>query len=228
MNRIAVVTTITGGYNTLVSHPEDPSVDWIVLTDAPVADSGGWDVRVYDTPNEHPRLTVKRFRTMHHELLPEYDYTIGLDGNVQVKPGVNIAEVVDFVDDSGLAMFEHCERNCVSTEAEASMAMWKYRGSRCREQAAAYLSSGHPRNWGLWWCGFIVRRNNSIPAEVMGMWCKEINEWSDPGIVINDQIAFPYVCHEVGVRPASLPLGDYTNAHLENPWTFLESYNRDE
>ena len=215
---IAVTTVILGGIDTLPSHPPDDSVDWIAWMDEPV-ESTDWDVRHVGFSG-HPRMACKRYRMLHHLLLPEYDYTIAVDGNIHVKEGAKIGEAIDLLGDSDLALFRHAERDDITQEAEASMLVAKYQGSRTLEMARDFSREVPPHS-GLWWCGFVVRRNNQRVRHFMDVWYDTVHHWSDPDVVINDQIAFPWVCRMTGMLPADLPADHYPNRHIENRWTTL-------
>lgn len=227
MNRIAVVTAITGGYDDLVPHPKDDSVDWIALVDHPVEHDGGWDVRVHRVSG-HPRMAVKEFRMKHHLLLPEYDYTIAIDGNIHVKDGVQIGEMADWVTENPLALFRHADRNDLVDEAHFSQRVPKYHGGLCDIEGIAYAELGMPRHWGLWWCGLVVRRQCPEVAAFMDRWYNEVAWWSTDKVVVNDQISFPWVAYQMDMRPNGLPVDTYANRHVENRWTYLGTHLRND
>ena len=83
--RIAVVTAISGGYDSLkLPAVLNPKFDYLVFTDQPVRTSGIFRAR--PLPYVHPdRTRMARYvKANLHTLLPDYDVAIWMDANVMI------------------------------------------------------------------------------------------------------------------------------------------------
>ena len=205
-NSIACYTTIFGGYDNLWPHPDIPDVDFICFTDGrtPINDPT-WDIRV-DTRSAqvytHPRMAAKWFRLHPHVCLPEYEYTLYIDGSHEIFSPKFIHECLAQIDESGIALHTHPERECIYGEVPFSLQRLpnKYAGLPLIEQAESYRAEGFPEHWGLWASGSIARRNTPAVARLMDFWWYENQKWT-----YQDQVSFPVVCWRLGIRPASFP-----------------------
>jgi hypothetical protein len=188
-----------GGYDDLKPHPDIPDVDWIAFSDT-VESHPDWDVRHIEPCDNHPRDVAKTYKLLPHLFLPEYDYTIWIDGSHEVLSPDFAAHSLAAIGDSGIAVYDHPWRQCIYTEAEASVGMEKYLSQPIREQVEAYREEGHPDNWGLYATGTIARRRCPEVTDLMVAWGAEMDVWG-----YQDQLSFPVVCHRLGVRPDTFP-----------------------
>ncbi|MGZ5513433.1 MAG: glycosyltransferase domain-containing protein, partial [Chthoniobacterales bacterium] len=141
MPRVCVYTAICGGYDTLKPIPEqDVACDYLCFSDdAGLTSPGPWKIMpVSSSKRAHPRMRARFFKTLHHRLFkrgrlssagilaPRYDYTVWIDGSIQVKSASFVREFLQHIGASGWSMFVHPDRNCIYPEAEFSMTMPKY------------------------------------------------------------------------------------------------------
>jgi len=101
-----------------------------------------------------------------------------------------------------VATFAHRFWDCAYREAEISAAMPKYDGEPVAAQAAAYRRAGHPEHWGLWETTVLARHHTAAVRALGDAWAAETARWS-----CQDQVSFPFVLREAGLRPAGLPGG---------------------
>jgi hypothetical protein len=52
----------------------------VCFTDDSELQVDGWEVRVVKPTHPHPRMSAKYYKLMSHEVLPEFDQTLWLDG----------------------------------------------------------------------------------------------------------------------------------------------------
>ena len=205
-----------GSYDHPRPLPEIPGVECLMFTDDPELVAPGWEVRVSPPPeDEHPRISAKRFKILPHLMVSDTEQTIWADAaHTILSP--DIVRAVDYLGDVGIALHRHPSRVCIYDEADASMPMIKYQGSRIPEQVAFYRSQGHPERWGLWECGSIV--SDRSHDEIFEAWWAEINEWS-----YQDQISLPWVMRNAGMRPQEFPTDQYSS-----PWVRPGGHRRDD
>jgi len=131
--------------------------------------------------------------------------------------GRPLDELFSQVAEGGVGIYPHRWRNCIYTEAAASVprAGWdRYKGEPIMEQVQHYLGEVHPPNYGLWESGIVVWRG---AQHVIGeRWLAEQLTWTS-----QDQISLPYVLRKLGVSPT--PLRSGTVVH--NPWFVYEDHS---
>lgn len=216
----AVVSAVYGGYDPFLSPaPEIPDIPFVCFTDDPDLDAPGWDVRVVDRPEEHPRMRAKWFKIMTHLALPEADRTLWIDGSHRILPGLPVRSILGFAERTGIAAHSH-PRRCIYPEAVASMDFPKYRDLRPStvEQAEAYRRDGHPENWGLWACGSLARKRSPEMDAAMEDWWAECVRWT-----YQDQVSFPVVMRRHGIEVETFPFPQYGS-----PWFSIGGHMRDD
>lgn len=161
-------------------------------------------VTVTEGDGRHPRLAAKEPK------LRPWRYSdngpwIWIDAAFEITSATFVEEALAAVGDGPIGQWVHPWRDCVFTEAHASIAP-KYADTPVMAQAQHYFNIGHPRNWGLWCAGFIVYTE---PADYLAdLWGAEINRWG-----YQDQISQPVALRHAGMRPRPLPGGLH-----QSPW----------
>lgn len=214
---VAVITAIYDSYDTLkpVVMQEDVEVDWVLVTDDASLRGGalGWRTAYSPLPWLHPNRAAK-----YPKFLP-WEYTdapasVWLDASLRIVSPRLAVEMVSYADP--IAQYVHPWRDCIYTEADASIGIPKYGGEPIAAQVQHYAQVGHPPAWGLWATGVIVRQHTAPVREFGKRWMEEVQAWS-----FQDQISQPYALSGTGLRPSPLP-GD----HLTNSWTVFEGSDR--
>jgi hypothetical protein len=200
--RAAIYTAIFGGHDDLKPQPACPGVDFVCFTDDEELESSQWRVVPSEPRYEQPRLSAKWFRMHPHVVLPEYRFTIWIDGSFTVKRDGFADRVLGCLGESGFALPRHPVRDNLLDEAEVSLAMEKYHGQPIREQVEHYRAEGLDPHVGLWMTGLLVRDNaNERTRRADEMWMEENLRWT-----LQDQISLPYVFWKLGVEPDEIPL----------------------
>ncbi|WP_435066122.1 glycosyltransferase domain-containing protein [Halobaculum sp. EA56] len=192
-----VYTAIYGGYDHLIEprYPAD-NIDYICFTDDQTLTSDVWDVRVPNVnPDLPPNLKNRRVKILAHEYLPEYDYSVYVDGNVGItaslRPLINKYREEKFVAPT------HPVRDCVYDEAEACLKLNKGDPESIRAQIEAYRDEGLPEEWGLTANRLLLRQHTSPDVkQLMKDWWRELETYSS-----RDQLSLPFVLwkHDVDV-----------------------------
>ena len=201
---LTIVSAIFGGYD----HPKQHAQQSVLCEFVTVTE----DDRYADL---HPRRAAKRPKLFPWEYA-DTDLTVWIDGAFQITSPDFAADIVDILATTDLALFRHPWRDCIYDEVHASREMRKYAGEPLEEQAAAYGRAGHPRNWGLWACGVIARRDTPVNRDLSYAWWDEMAVWS-----YQDQLSLPVVLRRHGVIPDELP-----GQVFANPWLTWHNHTR--
>lgn len=191
--RICVYSCIAGGYDDpahLLGSFTAPGLQYVLFTDAPpTGKCGAWDVRPLPWLDRTPQRSSRWPKIMAHAALPDVDASIWIDGNQQIKPGVDlVAMAAEALSDHDLATFWHPCTSCAYAEAEICERLGKDEPAPLRAQATRYRQLGYPRDNGLAELACIVRRHAPLMARFNRHWWAEYAAGS-----CRDQISFPFV-----------------------------------
>jgi len=191
-NKKVVYTCITGGYDALIEPTyitED--FDYVCFTDNSSLKSDVWDIK--PLPKETESLSqVKKQRYVKinaHKLLNDYDISIWVDGNVELKGDLNDFINKTLKDDCSIYVPQHPQRDCIYDEASAVISMRKDTSNNVNKQIDRYKEEGFPEKYGLLQSNIILRKhNNADCVKLMEDWFKELKDGSH-----RDQLSFNYV-----------------------------------
>lgn len=183
-----VYTCISGDYDSLkeVLYPE-PEIDYICFTDQNLS-SETWSIRPIPEilKNLEQTKRARCLKVLTHLFLSEYDTSVWIDGNIQVKGSVN-----DFIKNNlrnYFAIAKHPDRVCVYEESKAVKELKKDTSPIVDKQIEYYKELGYPANYGMVQSGIIIRRHNDKNSiEICNSWWKEIVKWSK-----RDQLSFNF------------------------------------
>lgn len=121
------------------------------------------------------RLNARMVKVLPHLFLPEHDYSIWVDANIELL--VTPKELIELMEDYECMVFKHPERENINQEIKAC-------GSRDTEKNKDY----HKDKSGLLAaCGVVVRKNTETVNRLNEQWWAEICRGS-----LRDQLSFPY------------------------------------
>jgi len=212
-----VYTCITGGYDT----PFEPvyksdALDYVLFTDKtdePAADSV-WQRRSIDglEIKAGSNLANRYYKFHPHEFFSDYDYSIYIDGNVQVISDLTGLYRVAGQSPAGIAMHRHFARKCIYQEAK--WCEYNKRGNQenIQRQMSLYRQEGFPENFGLCEATVIVADlKNQTSEKLMNAWWDEFCR-AQAG---RDQLAFPYILWKNGYSTDDI--GSLGNDEYHNP-----------
>jgi hypothetical protein len=211
--RVALLSAVYGGYEgTPKRVPADLPVPAVMFTDsrdfARAAAAVGWIPAVIKPPVSfevnpangdpavvRPMLEHKYWKT-HPQvamscvgLAADVDTTIWLDGSMEINcSGQSFVDrnLAALGDDDWSAM-AHPWRRCVFAEAVySSTLVFRYDSAAMLRQHDHYLEMGHPRGWGLFATGHMVRRHTAQVAALGERWWQHNLIWSH-----QDQLSLP-------------------------------------
>jgi len=193
---IIVHTCILGGFDNLRPPlvPPEPGVRCICFTDVPVLpDVPPWEFRPVHRAGNNSR-TSRLPKIVPHLVLPECDYSIWIDGNLQLrKPASEIVNVELRFDD--WAAHRHPARGCVYEEGALLARLkrevpgdWPHLDAALLdEEIAAYRAMGFPEGLcSLAANGVIIRRHTAAVAALNEAWWKLFERGCG-----RDQLSFP-------------------------------------
>ena len=195
--KIAIYTCITGNYDSVLQPLciED-GCDYYLITDSTSGDSGlyKWvDVNEVVTQNDMNPKDKNRYCKLHpFELFSGYDYTIYLDGSIQIIK--EIAKYITKTGNVGLGMHRH--RKSIDIYTEGIFLSWL--GAVDKQNLVLdmerYMDDGFPREFGQFECGMIVTDlNNPKAHDIYLKWFEEYMRSSK-----RDQQSLVYVLWKMG------------------------------
>ena len=210
----AVYTCITNNYDKIYA-PYFSDTEFILFTDKINSNYNQiWQQReIPDKVKSFKGNKINRYCKMHpFELLDNYDFSIYIDGNVQVIS--NISGLCDIAKNSkcGIAMHQHPSRNCAYVEAKACEIYHRGNVDKIKQQMKKYEKEGFPQNFGLCEATIIIcDLKNPIAKKIMSDWYDEFCRSESE----RDQLALPYVIWKNGYKISDI--GDLGNNLLFNP-----------
>jgi len=198
MNKIVIYTAIFGHRDTL-SEPEfiPKDCDFICFTDNNFK-SNIWKIIKVSPPLADPVRSARKYKILGHKYLPDYKYSVWIDGNIVVRGDVNRL-IKNYLTDCHLAVYNHAclkvgGRNCVYQEAQTLIDLsktCKYKDDPelIKKQMAKYRAEHYPSKNGLV-CSSVMLCEHNQADVIMAMeaWWQELDNFSR-----RDQLSFNYI-----------------------------------
>lgn len=192
--RIVVYTCITGNYDKRILEPfvKVSNVDFYLFTDNAETKSENWTIKAIpkDIEKKYNNILKNRYLKMHpHELFNDYDYSIYIDGNVQVMS--DLTELVYSINKKvGIAMHNHQFRDCICNEIEACKIKKKGNYNEMKKQVDRYIKEGFPKRFGMLEATIIVTDlKNELAKHLLSDWWNEFISTKS----LRDQISLQYI-----------------------------------
>lgn len=215
MEKVAIYTCIIGKYDKLLQPVAvGEGFDFICFVGKGEKEQdrdGVWEIRELPYENSSRTLTA-RYAKMHpHELLPDYEYSLWIDGNISIESDSIYGIVRDkMAEGAVLAGVQHPTRDCIYAEAEKCRDMRYISYFKLAQLHSIYLFSGIRRHEGLMETNVILRKHND--SEIVrfdDMWWREIQT-----LCRRDQLSQMLVLHKMGLKAdLLLPAGQSTRNH---------------
>lgn len=196
--KVAVYTFITDGYDQL--HQPlviDENADYFVISDQKLDNLGifHWiDVNTIVPHSMKDPFMKNRYCKMHGaELFKDYEYSIYLDGVVQIAG--DIISYLEQIGKTGIALYLNETNGCIYDAGILITLVGRCSFEKARNQLKSYAMEGMPENYG-YLCGAYIFRNNRnvLGNELMHLWWEEYQKWST-----RDQLCLPYVMWKMGL-----------------------------
>ena len=203
-NDIAVYTAIAGGRDTLKTDQCWEGADFFAFVDFEGPDDlptdSGWRFHPVCKLFSDPRRNAKIHKILSHLYLPEYRYTIWMDGSVSLR--VPAADLVrQFLAGADVAMFRHRWQRCAYDVAANCARLHLDYERLIAAQVAQLEERGWPRDAGQHECAVILRRHTMPAVERFNaLWWADVCRFSR-----RDQISVEWAAAAAGVHIADIP-----------------------
>lgn len=191
----AIYTCITNRYDNLFVHTYiNNDWDYICFTDDKyLIDAkmyGNWIIKpLYNNNIDNTRIS--RWHKLHpHIILKDYDYSLWIDGNIDVKTSY-IFECVDKVRGKNidLSIPSHYERDCIYDEAKVIIQDKIDNEDIVKKQIRLFREEGFPAHYGLNETNIMYRNHHSDKIiSIMEEWWYFVKNYSK-----RDQLSLSYV-----------------------------------
>ena len=209
--RKVVYTAITGSYDELLTlYYINDNWDYICFTDNEDLKSDFWQIRVMKDLKLDNIKKARNYKILTHFYLPEYQYSLWIDGNFRI-----IGDIEEYIhrfskNDSMMCII-HPGRVCIYDEAEACIKQNKDSEVVIRNQIKEYKSVKFPKDQGLIASGILFRKhNNPEIINLMNSWWSELELHSR-----RDQLSFDYVCWKNNFDYDKCDLNYWKNEYFE-------------
>jgi hypothetical protein len=185
-----VYTAITGNKDNFTPPRarNDRMFDYVIFTDRRGFVAKGWKIIDITAKSSDFNRAAKVYKVLPHRFLPGYEYSIWLDGHLQIV-GELYGILRSALAKANMAAFQHPSRNCIYKEYGACVKQKKDSVEVMKEQIEKYRADGYPENNGLIMGGALLRRHMQPDVSAaMEAWWKEILCHS-----CRDQLSFNYV-----------------------------------
>lgn len=197
--KLVLYTVLTGNYDSL-KQPEliDTRFDYICFSnDISESNVGIWKIR--KIPGTFPSKQIEsRYPKMHpHVLLKDYDYSVYVDANIQIKNEIFYEHVLKKIESKTLlAGVKHPFRNCAYDEAYVVFSYGLEKSPITIIREMRFLKhEKFPEKYGMFEANIILRNHHSekIIAQCEEWW-NMINKYSK-----RDQLSYSYTLWKHGI-----------------------------
>ena len=195
--RGVVYTCLTGNYDTLREHKYlNKNWDYVCFTDdeklLAQKRQGIWEIRPLVYAEKDNALNNRYHKINPHKLFPEYEQSVYVDGNVDIRSPYLFRQIEKRK--TNLLLPRHFCRNCVYEEFAEVEKLGYDKSEILKKQFDILKKAGFPEHYGLGENNILYRRHNE-PAlvRVMEDWWYFLENYSR-----RDQLSFVYVLWKNG------------------------------
>jgi hypothetical protein len=192
---IVVYSCITGNYELPKTDQNWGKANWFLFNDGnlPVKkEDNHWEYLRVNDLFSNSRMTARFYKTIPHEIFPQYKYSIWIDGSVSML--ISPQELVAQMGNASIMTFRHPVRNCIYKEAEEVLDLKLDIPKKVLGQVYRLSKLGYPENNGLAETKIVVRKNSPAVEEFNKEWLYQILTGSE-----RDQLSFDYVVWKTGI-----------------------------
>ena len=211
-NSKVVYTSLTLGYDDL-KQPDlvRPDYDYICFSnDIPEEKIGIWQIRRIPYSSASGTRLTRYPKLNPHLLLPEYDYSLWVDANLDLKEEIFKRADELIAKNEILAMLPHPNRICVYQEARCLTRRLIDNPGIIYRQVKYLLQAGMPEKFGLFVCCCMLRRhNNEHIKEFSSLWWDFYSHYS-----YRDQMSVSYALWKTRLVPAHFWTKEFYNTFV--------------
>ncbi len=167
-----IYTAIIGGYDELVEPSHKPEGwEFVCFSDRDLK-SDIWEIRKTLPLYSDNTRTARKHKLLAHRLFPKHEYSLWIDGNIQVVGDVN--KLLSYLDDCNYATYDHSQnqldpRSCIYDEGKTILDLGMKNGGNYKDdpnlisrQMKRYRDEGYPSQNGLVVQMEVLRRHNQV------------------------------------------------------------------
>jgi len=193
MNKICVYSCITNEYELRLNEQNFENADFYFFTDKEATATKPWREKKAVNLFTDPRRNARYHKLLSHEMFPEYDYSIWIDGSVVLK--INPQDLVKEMGNADILTSYHPLRTKVVDEAEECKRLFLDIPSVIDTHVQKMFADGFKDNAGLAETKVVVRKNTPLVNEFNMIWFYTLVTGS-----LRDQLTFPYAVWTTGVK----------------------------
>ncbi len=137
--------------------------------------------RINISNSKNPRLLAREIKLNPHKYLPEHDYSIWIDSNIEI-----VSPKFEFNYD--IVTWKHPERDCIYDEGMACIRLKKEEPEIVFDVLHRYRIENYPNHNGLLCSAYLIRKNTEEVRNFCCEWWDEVKNNS-----IRDQLSFNFV-----------------------------------
>ena len=190
--KILVYTCITGNYdNPAQIYLKESCCDYKLITNNHNIKNNDWKIEYIpeELEKKYNNKELNRYYKMHPFIYGEYDYSIYVDGNIDIISTVSDLEKC-LNKKIGIAMHKHKDNDCVFEEAKLCRILKKGNKQKIEKLMQKYINEDMPLKYGLPECNIIMTDlKNSVSRKIFNEWWENLQKSGCE----RDQLIFPYV-----------------------------------
>lgn len=190
--KIAVYSCIIGRYDNVIEPLiQEENIDYIMFTDQIISKESVWKKVDVTSLSEYAKLSSvelnRKIKMLPYDYLSKYDYTVYVDGNIQIVYGIR--KIIEEMGEASLGIHYHPTRDCIYDEGVSVIHYNKADPIEVIRQLDNYKKEGFPSHYGMMENSIIVRDNSDTCTEnLMRAWWNEFEKYST-----RDQFTLPYL-----------------------------------
>jgi hypothetical protein len=186
--RIAVYTSVIGKYDRVHRVPEQftDEAEFYIFSDVDYSHLG-YTWRKAGMTERTARRESRLYKISPHKYLPEYDYTIYIDGSIKLLRSPEYL-VRRYLTGADIALHNHPWRDCIYKEAKVCIDNEIVGRVKGLEQIEYMKKDGYPENEGLFENGVIIRANSEKMRRLSDDWQEIYDKFT-----ARDQLSLAYV-----------------------------------
>lgn len=218
--KVVIYTAISDGFDELIQHKYiSKDFDYVCYTDTPITNPGIWDIRPLEYRGYDNNRNAKYYKLFPDILFPDYEYSIWIDGNIDLLDN-DLENRVNYLIENGnlISANIHFERNCVYEEAYTCI-KYQLDDPFIIQSFVQYLKDhNYPYQIGLFEMNIIFRNHHNFEIiALMHDWWKMIIRFSK-----RDQLSFMYALYQNKMHCEAM----YPMSHRKRKGFLFKPHNR--
>ena len=169
----------------------EPGIDYLMFTDQDLPVNSVWSKVDITQMEEYGKISNvelnRKIKILQCDILKQYDYTIYVDGNIELVTGVS--PIISDMGNCSFAVHYHRTRDCIYDEVVSVKHLKRVSGEEMDKQMEHYKAQGYPLHYGLYENSILVRDNRDKDTrDLMKAWWAEYIRFPT-----RDQLSLPYV-----------------------------------